>query len=81
MLAAQGAEPAFPRLAFVRTTSQLAVEYARLGKYKRAESLFHAARAACGQAEYRNELSDNDLAEISLRYALYLAWTGNALKS
>jgi hypothetical protein len=57
------------------------LEYARLGKHKRAGSLFSVTRAAIDKSEYRNGLSDNDLAEISLRYASYLAWAGDADKS
>lgn len=71
----------FPLLAYVMTTSKLALEYARLGKHTRAAALFNVTRATMDKVEYCNGLSDNDLAEISLRYALYLAWAGDAEKS
>ncbi|KAJ9118120.1 hypothetical protein QFC22_004021 [Naganishia vaughanmartiniae] len=63
------------------TTSKLALEYTRLGKHARGSDMFSHIMEAMQKPESRKFLSDNDIGEITLRYALHLVWTGNIEES
>ena len=63
------------------TTSKLALEYTRLGKHARGGAMFSHIQEALQKPESSKFLSDNDIGEITLRYAMHLIWTGNIEES
>ncbi|KAJ9092673.1 hypothetical protein QFC21_006738 [Naganishia friedmannii] len=63
------------------TTSKLALEYTRLGKHACGGAMFSYIQEAMQKPDSAKDLSDNDVSEITLRYALHLVWTGNIEES
>lgn len=63
------------------TTSKLALEYTRLGKHALGGAMFSHIQEAMQKPESQKLLSDNDISEITLCYALHLVWTGNIEES